>query len=120
MPNLRFTLLQIAIGALDLGLVTLAMYTLLPLRPAVDFAAVLFIFLTASLVGTVSHAPGSVGILEAAMFVGLPQFQRENLLVSLLTFRFLYFVLPLVLAALLLGLREVRIVVKRANSYQQG
>lgn len=44
------------------------------------------------------------------MFLSLPQFPREDLLASLLTFRLLYFVVPLILASLLFGLREARIV----------
>ncbi|MGZ3322632.1 MAG: hypothetical protein ACXU9C_16875, partial [Xanthobacteraceae bacterium] len=50
---------------------------------------------TATLLGFLSHAPGSLGVFEAAMFVGLPLFQKEGLLASLLIFRLLYFVLPL-------------------------
>lgn len=115
LPNLRFTLIQIAIGAMDLSLVTFAMYTLLPPSPAIDFATVLVIFLTATLLGTISHAPGSLGIIEVAMFIGLPQFHREELLVSLLIFRVLYFVLPLVLAALLLDLREIWMSVEQST-----
>ena len=46
--------------------------------------------------------------MEAAMFIGLPEVGKEDLLVSLLTFRLLYFILPLLLAVLLLGLREFR------------
>ena len=108
LPNLRFTLLQIGIGALDLSLVTFAMYTLLPGSPTVGFVSVLIIFLTATILGTVSHAPGGLGVIEATMLVGLPQFQREQLLAALLTFRALYFVLPLLLATLSLGFRELR------------
>jgi uncharacterized membrane protein YbhN (UPF0104 family) len=47
------------------------------------------------------------------MLVGLAQFQREELLAALLTFRALYFVLPLLLASLSLGLREVRMLARR-------
>jgi uncharacterized membrane protein YbhN (UPF0104 family) len=108
LPNLRFTLLQIGIGALDLSLVTLAMYALLPPIPFVGFAPVLVVFLTATLLGTVSHAPAGLGVIEATMLVGFVQFQREELLAALLTFRGLYFVLPLFLAMLSLGLRELR------------
>jgi glycosyltransferase 2 family protein len=108
LPNLRFTLIQIGIGALDLSLVTLAMYVLLPQSPAVGFAPVLVIFLTATLLGTVSHAPAGLGVIEATVLLGFPQFQREELLAALLTFRALYFVLPLLLATFSLGLRELR------------
>ena len=113
LPNLRFTLLQIGIGAMDLALVTLAMYVLLPPSPATGFVTVLVVFLTATLLGTVSHAPGGLGVIEATMLVGLAQFQREELLAALLTFRALYFVLPLLLASLSLGLREVRMLARR-------
>ena len=112
LPSLRFTLVQIGIGALDLSLVTMAMYILLPPTPALGFVTVLVIFLTATLLGTVSHAPGGLGVIEATMLVGLAQFQREELLAALLTFRALYFVLPLLLATISLGLRELRLLAR--------
>ena len=118
LPNLRFTLLQIGIGALDLTLITLAMYLLLPSTPIVGFATVLVIFLTAALLGTVSHAPGGLGVIEATMLIGLAQFQREELLAALLTFRALYFVLPLFLASLSLGLRELRMLARPASAHR--
>ncbi len=110
LPNSRFTLVQIGIGALDLILVTCAMYTLLPRGTPVDFASVLIVFLAATILGTVSHAPGGLGVIEATMLLGLPQFQHEALLAALLTFRALYFVLPLLLATLSLGFRELRLI----------
>jgi hypothetical protein len=116
LPNLRFTLVQIGIGALDLSLVTLAMYVLLPPSPAVGFVTVLVIFLTATLLGTLSHAPGGLGVIEATMLIGLAQFEREELLAALLTFRALYFVLPLVLATVSLGLRELRLLARPASA----
>ena len=109
LPGLRLTVVQIGIGVLDLTLGALAMYMLLPDRPAIDFITLLVIFVTATLLGFLSHAPGSLGVFEAAMLVGLPLFQKEGLLASLLIFRLLYFVFPLFLAALLLSLRELRL-----------
>jgi glycosyltransferase 2 family protein len=116
LPSMRFTLVQIGIGALDLTLVTMAMYALLPSTPAVDFVTVLVTFLTATLLGTVSHAPGGLGVIEATVLVGLAQFQQEDLLAALLTFRALYFVLPLILATLSLGVRELRMLVRPAST----
>ena len=112
LPGLRATLLQTGIGATDLCLVTLAMYALLPSSPAIGLLAALVTFLTASLLGTVSHAPGGLGVIEATMLLGLPQFQKEELVATLLTFRVLYFMLPLLLAALALGVRELRLLVR--------
>ena len=112
LPNLRFTLVQIAIGALDLTLVTCAMWTLMPSTPAVGFVTLLVTFLTATLLGTASHTPGGLGVIEATMLIGLQQFQKEELLAALLTFRALYFLLPLCLAALSLALRELSMIAK--------
>lgn len=108
LPDPASTLVQIGIGSLDLVLVALAMYAVLPAQPAVDFFDLIVIFVTAMLIGVVSYVPGSLGVMEAAMFIGLPQFRREDLLAALLTFRVLYFLVPLLLGLLLLGLREAR------------
>ena len=108
LPNAPSALLQIGIGSMDLIFVALAMYMLLPARPEVDFLNLVVIFVIAMLMGVVSHVPGSVGVMEATMFIGLPEVGKEDLLVSLVTFRVLYFLVPLLLATLLLGLREFR------------
>jgi glycosyltransferase 2 family protein len=107
LPNAKLTFVQIGIGVLDLSCAGLAMYVLLPDEPAISFVTLLVVFVTALLLGFLSHAPGSLGVIEAAMLIALPQFQKEELLASLLIFRFLYFILPLCCAVLLLGLREL-------------
>ena len=112
LPSVRVTLIQIGIGATDLILVTLAMYTLLPPTPEVGFLPVLIIFVTATLLGTVSHVPSGLGVIEAAVLIGLPEFGKEELLASLLIFRIIYFVLPFLLATSALGLRELRLMVR--------
>jgi uncharacterized membrane protein YbhN (UPF0104 family) len=107
LPSFRLTFVQIGIGVLDLTVVGLAMYTLLPAEPFLDYPTVLVVFVTATLLGFLSHAPGSLGVFEAAMLVGLSQYDKEELLASLAIFRVLYFVCPLVLASALLGVREL-------------
>ncbi len=106
LPNAPLTGVQIAIGFVDLTVGGLAIYSLLPAMPAVDFVTVLVIFVTATLLGFLSHAPGSLGVFEVAMLVALPQFAKEELLASLLIFRVLYFVLPLCVAVCLMATRE--------------
>jgi uncharacterized membrane protein YbhN (UPF0104 family) len=106
LPNAGLALVQIGIGILDLGSGAAAMYVLLPADPPIDFTTLLVIFVTAMLLGFLSHAPGSLGVIESAMLIGLAQFQKEELLASLLIFRVLYFVLPFLAAATLLALRE--------------
>ena len=115
LPNARLTLVQIGIGILDLGSAALAMYTLLPAQPAIEFVELLVTFVMATLLGFLSHAPGSLGVFDAAMLIGLPQFEKEELLASLLIFRVLYFILPLFLAVAVLGIRELWLSAERAR-----
>jgi glycosyltransferase 2 family protein len=107
LPNAPLTFVQIGIGVMDLGFGALAMYTLLPQQPAIDFASALVTFVVATLLGFLSHAPGSLGVFDAALLVGFSQFGKEELLASLLIFRLLYFVLPFALALIVLGIREL-------------
>jgi len=107
LPSARLTLVQIGIGVLDLGLGALAMYTLLPTEPAVPFVNAMTTYVVATLLGFLSHAPGSLGVFDAAMLLGLGQFEKEELLAALLIFRVLYFLLPFTLALATLGVREL-------------
>jgi uncharacterized membrane protein YbhN (UPF0104 family) len=115
LPNLRRTFLQIGIGTLDRCLASLSIFMLLPNSPTVGFATVVVVFVLATLLGAISHTPGSLGVVEAAILIGLPQYQREDLLATLLTFRVLDFFLPLILATLMFGLRELRLLARRAH-----
>ncbi|MBO0717147.1 MAG: UPF0104 family protein, partial [Rhizobiales bacterium] len=101
---------------LDRVLASLSMYMLLPATPDVGFATVLVVFVVATLLGIVSHAPGSLGVVEAAVLIGLPQYPREELLAVLVTFRMLDFFLPLMLATLLFGARELRLLARRTHN----
>ncbi len=116
LPDMRHTLMQIGIGSMDRLLAALSFFIMLPDWPSIGFASLLVIFVVATLLGTVSHTPGSLGVVEAALLLGLPQFNREELLAAILTFRVLDFFLPLTLATIMFGLRELRLVARRAQS----
>ena len=109
LPNGPSTLLQICIGIADLGFCALAMYMLLPNDPNIGFVTLLVVFVTATLLGFASHAPGGLGVFDAAMLVALWQFDREDLLAGLLLFRLLYYLCPFVVALVVLGVRELRL-----------
>jgi hypothetical protein len=65
------------------------------------------IFVAATLLGFASHAPGGLGVFDAAMLVALWQFDKEDLLAGLLLFRLLYYIVPFVLSLAVLGTREI-------------
>src|SRR5580698_7334504 len=107
LPSARLTLLQIVIGVVDLGFCALAMYLLMPTQPHIDFISLAVVFILATLLGFASHAPGSLGVFDAAMLVALPEFGREQLLATLLVFRVLYFLIPFGIAISIMGTREL-------------
>jgi uncharacterized membrane protein YbhN (UPF0104 family) len=106
LPGGPLTLLQIAIGIVDLLCCALAMYMLVPDEPNLGFITVAVIFVAATLLGFASHAPGGLGVFDAAMMVALWQFDKEDLLAGLLLFRLLYYIVPFALSLLVLGARE--------------
>lgn len=107
LPGAPLTLLQILIGIIDLSCCAMAMYILIPDTPDIDFIALAVVFVSATLLGFASHAPGGLGVFDAAMLASLEQFNREDLLAALLLFRILYYVVPFALALTIMGGREL-------------
>jgi uncharacterized membrane protein YbhN (UPF0104 family) len=107
LPSARLTLLQILIGVVDLGFCALAMYLLMPADPGISFISLAVVFILATLLGFASHAPGSIGVFDAAMLVALPEFGREQLVATLVVYRILYFLIPFGIAISIMGTREL-------------
>ena len=113
LPGGPLTLLQLLIGLADLFFCALAISFLIPPQPHIDFVALSVVFVFATLFGFASHAPGSLGVFDAAMLEGLRQFDREELVAGLLLFRLLYFILPFAIALLTMGARELWLAICR-------
>jgi uncharacterized membrane protein YbhN (UPF0104 family) len=107
LPGGPLTLLQVAIGIVDLSCCALAMWILMPEEPHIGFITLAVIFVSATLLGFASSAPGGLGVFDAAMLAALWQFDKEQLVAGLLLFRLLYYILPFALALAALGLREL-------------
>lgn len=107
LPGARSTLVQIGIGIGDLGLAALAMYVLIYSHTPVEAVSAMVAYAFAALLGFASHAPGSLGVFDAAMLLGLPGVEKEQLLASLLIFRCLYYLLPFCIAIGALATREL-------------
>lgn len=120
LPQGPLTLLQIGIGIVDLGFCALAMWMLLPEEPHIGFVTLAVIFVSATLLGFASHAPGGLGVFDAAMLVGLWQFDREQLIAGLLLFRLLYYIIPFTLSLAILGTREMWINLSKGPSPAAG
>jgi uncharacterized membrane protein YbhN (UPF0104 family) len=106
LPAGKLTLLQIAIGIVDLTCCALAMYVLMPAKPEIDFISLAVIFVSSTLLGFASHSPGGLGVFDAAMLIALPQYAPEQLLASLLLFRLFYFIAPFAISLVIIAIRE--------------
>ena len=103
LPSGPVVLLQITVGVFYLGSAALAMYVLLPSDMNVGLFRLIAVFIAATLLGFVSHSPAGLGVFDAAILIGLDGEDREGLVAALLMFRFLYHLLPFVLALGLFG-----------------
>jgi uncharacterized membrane protein YbhN (UPF0104 family) len=106
LPSGPIVLLLIAIGILDLGAAALAMYVLIPPDVSIGVFRLIAVFIAATLLGFASHAPAGIGVFDAAILVGLGDENKEPLIAALLMFRFLYHLLPFVIALGLFGAVE--------------
>ncbi len=106
LPSGPMVLLQIAIGIVDLGAAALAMYVLIPAGTDVGIFRLIAVFIAATLLGFASHAPAGIGVFDAAILIGLGGEDKEPLIAALLIFRFLYHLLPFVVALGIFGAME--------------
>ena len=79
----------------------------MPNTPYIDFVSLAVVFILATLLGFASHAPGSLGVFDAAMLVALPEFSKEQLVATLVVFRILYFFIPFCISISIMGVREL-------------
>jgi glycosyltransferase 2 family protein len=107
LPNLRISLAQMLIGAVEVCAAGAACYILLPQGYGISYGGFLAAYVFACLLGVASHAPGGIGVFEATILLALPNVPSEQLLGSLLLFRLWYYIIPFVIALALLAGREI-------------
>jgi uncharacterized membrane protein YbhN (UPF0104 family) len=103
-PSGPMVLLQIGLGLVDLGATALALYVLIPAEMNIGLFRAIAVFIAGLLLGFASHAPAGLGAFDATILIGLgDQDSEEPLIAALLIFRFLYHLLPFMLALALFG-----------------
>jgi uncharacterized membrane protein YbhN (UPF0104 family) len=116
LPGGLSTLIQIGIGLADLSCSSLAMYSLVPLAVEGEFPTIAIAVVSATLLGFASHAPGSLGVFDAAMLIALPEVPKEELIAGLLVFRVLYFLIPFCLALITMACWESALLLRRSRA----
>ena len=104
-PSISFP--QIALGLLDLGIASTVLYVLLPNEANISYLAFLGAYAAAVTAGIISHVPGGIGVFETVIILAIPQVPPSQLLGSMLVYRGVYYLVPLAVAAILFGLKEL-------------
>jgi uncharacterized membrane protein YbhN (UPF0104 family) len=108
-PTLKICLAQIAVSSLDWILAAAVLYILLPANIPLSYFDFLGIYLLAMFAGVVSNVPGGLGVFETVILLILNhKVTGDAILASLLAYRGVYYFLPLLIAAVLLGCYEIR------------
>ena len=106
-PSLRMALLQLALSMLNWSLIGGMIWLLL--QRQLPYHEVLAVALVAAVAGVITHVPGGLGVLEAVFLALLGhRAPQGTLLGALLAYRAIYYLLPLILAALTYVATELR------------
>jgi uncharacterized membrane protein YbhN (UPF0104 family) len=106
-PPLRLTALQLVVGVVDIVLISSVLYLLLPDSADIALLPFIAVYLASILVGVVSHVPAGLGVLESMLLLLMPHVPPEQLLASVLLYRVIYEVIPLVIALGIWGTYEL-------------
>jgi uncharacterized membrane protein YbhN (UPF0104 family) len=107
LPSAGYAAAQVAIGAID-NLVSTTLLWLLIGHPAPPYAVFVVAYVLAYLAGLFSNVPGGAGVFEAGLFLLLPHASRASLAAGFMGFRLIFYLLPLIVALLLIVVELLR------------
>jgi phosphatidylglycerol lysyltransferase len=105
-PKFRMALAQMVTGMLDSILAGLVLYFCLMHFVDIPFTTFIGLFVIAQVTGVFSQVPGGIGVFESIIMLAMPVDNPAALFGSLLAYRIIYYVLPLVGAGGLFALYE--------------
>ena len=98
---------QASVAAVDLLISATALYLVLPGDVQVPFATVLSAYLVGIAISLILQVPGGLGVLEVILLKLLKDTAGDGVFASLLIFRTLYYLLPLLFGMALLLVYEI-------------
>ncbi|WP_146346700.1 bifunctional lysylphosphatidylglycerol flippase/synthetase MprF [Phaeobacter marinintestinus] len=107
LPNGRLAGGLTIAGVVDLGGAALTLYVLMPPDLVQSFPYFFVVFVGAVALAMLSHAPGGLGVFEAAIIAGMGAAGRSDVLAALLLYRAIYTILPFLVAVTGLGIAWV-------------
>lgn len=107
LPSFRVALAQLTIGAVDNAVAAAIVWVLLPVG-SIGYFAFVGAYAPSVVVGLISHVPGGVGVFEGSVSTLLRGIEPAGLAAAFLGYRLFFFLLPLLLAGLALGVVTAR------------
>lgn len=102
LPGKKHVITQWIIGMVDWTTMAAVLYFLLPTGPEFTFVAFVPIFVAAHYAGAVSGLPGGIGVFEAIVLLLVPTGDELTIAAGLITFRVIYYFLPLIISVIML------------------
>ncbi len=102
-PSLKVSLGLIIVACIDWGFAAAVIYALLPDSYSISFLGFFGIYILSMTTSIISNVPGGLGVFEFMMLkLRPPNVSEPDLLGSLLAYRGVYYLLPLVVAMIML------------------
>ncbi|MCW9706522.1 bifunctional lysylphosphatidylglycerol flippase/synthetase MprF [Fodinibius salsisoli] len=116
-PELRLSLQQVTIASVDWLMAASVLYVLLP-DVGINFFSFVGIFLLAQIAGLFSQVPGGLGVFESVMLLYLSNFMPGSQVLGILVvYRLIYYILPLLVAIIVLGYQEYQVNRKAVHEF---
>ncbi|MCR4667312.1 MAG: lysylphosphatidylglycerol synthetase family protein [Desulfovibrio sp.] len=107
-PPAKLAVWQFIVASVDIIAAAFCMYILLPGSLGISFWDFVPSYLLAQVAVVLTHVPGGVGIFELVIINLTHTDQTQIVFAAVLLFRLFYYIIPLLLAALILAGYEVR------------
>ncbi|WP_308621002.1 lysylphosphatidylglycerol synthetase family protein [uncultured Desulfovibrio sp.] len=107
-PAPRIAVAQCIVAGVDIVAAAACMYVLLPGDIGIGFLDFLPSYLMAQVAVVLTHIPGGVGVFELVILELSHTSHEQAVFAAVLLFRLIYYILPLLAAALLLAVYEAR------------
>ena len=103
-PGRPLALAQVALSAVEWLTMAAVLWALLPADARPGFAVFAPVFVVATVAGLLSNVPGGLGVFESVLLLGLAgAVPPERLVGALVAYRFVYYLAPLAVAAVVLA-----------------
>lgn len=107
LPPLKYFFAQISISVIDYLCASMVLFSLLP-HSEISIFHYMGCYVISVLLGGMSQVPGGLGVLDSTLLVTLsPWYSGTQMIGALMVYRIIYYVFPLCLSAVLVGVRQL-------------